>query len=129
MKKKLIALVAISLVMAFVFAEWKNGAFSAKESKADGRGYIAEIKITVKGGQIAKIDYNESKAGKSKWSDSAYNASMKKVSGVSWAEAVQALENDLIKKQATEKLDVVSGATELSARFKELAEQALKRAK
>jgi len=129
MNKKLIALASLALVAAFAFAAWKNGTFSTKESKADERGYIAEMKITVKGGLISKIDYSEAKGGKSKWQDSAYNASMKKVSGVSWAEAVQALENDLMKKQDVDKLDVVSGATELTARFKGLAAEALAKAK
>lgn len=129
MNKKIIALVCLALVAAFAFAAWKNGTFSAKEAKADERGYVAEMKITVKGGLISKIDYSEAKGGKSKWQDAAYNSSMKKVSGVSWAEAVQALENDLLKKQAVDKIDVVSGATELSERFKILAAQTLAGAK
>ncbi len=129
MYKKIIALVCLALVATFAFAAWKNGSFSAKESKADERGYVASVKITVSGGNITKIDYNEAKGSSSKWQDKAYNASMKKVSGVSWIEAVQKLEDDLMKKQATDKVDAVSGATELSARFKALVDQALAQAK
>lgn len=129
MNKKLIAFVSLCLVAALAFAAWKNGTFSAKEAKADERGYVATVKITVTGGNIAKIDYNEAKGSSSKWQDKSYNESMKKISGISWAEAVQTLENDLIKKQATDKLDVVSGATELTERFKALANQALSQAK
>ena len=93
------------------------------------RGYVADIKLTVKGGLIGKIDYNEANKGKTKWTDKSYNESMKKMAGVSWIEAVQALEKDLIAKQDPAKVDVVSGATELSVRFKGLAAQALSKAK
>jgi major membrane immunogen (membrane-anchored lipoprotein) len=129
MKKKILAVASILLVAAFAFAQLKDGKFSAKEPKADERGYTAEITITVKGGAITKIDYNESKAGKSsKWADAAYNANMKKVSGTAWSDAVKALEADLQKKGAPDAVDAVSGATELSARFKALAVEALAKA-
>ena len=129
MKKKLITVLSLLLVATFAFAELKNGKFSAKESKADERGYTAEITITVKGGKIAKIDYNESKGGKSsKWADAAYNTNMKKVSGVAWSDAVKALEADLQKKGAADAIDAVSGATQVSGRFKALAAEALAKA-
>lgn len=130
MSKKILTVASLLLlVAAFAFAELKDGKFSAKETKADERGYTAEITITVKGGKIAKIDYNESKGGKSsKWADASYNTNMKKVSGVAWADAVKALEADLQKKGAADSVDVVSGATQVSGRFKALATEALAKA-
>ena len=130
MNKKILTVASLLLVVAaFAFAELKDGKFSAKEAKADERGYTAEMTITVKGGKIAKIDYNESKGGKnSKWADASYNANMKKVSGTAWADAVKALEADLQKKGASDAVDAVSGATELSARFKALAAETLSKA-
>ncbi len=127
MKKRVIALVAgLLLVVGFVFALPKDGTYKAKEAQADDRGYTAEVTVTVKGGKITKIVYNETKNGKSsKWSDANYNAMMKKVSGVSWSEAVQKLESDLQTKGDPNAVDVVSGATELTARFKTLVAQAL----
>lgn len=129
MNKKILTVASLLVVAAFAFAELKDGKVSAKEAKADERGYTAEMTITVKGGKIAKIDYNESKGGKSsKWADASYNANMKKVSGTAWADAVKALEADLQKKGAPDAVDAVSGATELSARFKALAAEALSKA-
>lgn len=129
MKKQILVVASLLLVAAFAFAELKDGKFSAKEAKADERGYTAEITITVKGGAITKIDYNESKGGKSsKWADANYNSMMKKVGGIAWVDAVKALEADLQKKGAAGSVDVVSGATELSARFKALATEALTKA-
>jgi major membrane immunogen (membrane-anchored lipoprotein) len=131
MKKIVVAVASLFLVAGLAFAAtWKDGTYSAKETKADERGYSAEIKITVKGGAIAKIDYNESKGGKSsKWADAAYNTNMKKVSGVSWSEAIQSLEASLQKTGTLEGLDAVSGATQSSKRFLALAAEALGKAK
>jgi major membrane immunogen (membrane-anchored lipoprotein) len=128
MGKKLIAFACLVFVAVAAFAAWKDGVFSAKEEKADERGYLADIKVSVKDGKIDKIEYNEAKGANSKWADKAYNANMKKVSGVAWSEAVTTLENDLVKDQSLDKLDVVSGATELTARFKTLVSQALAKA-
>jgi major membrane immunogen (membrane-anchored lipoprotein) len=129
MNKRLIAVLCLIFVTAVAFAAWKDGVFSAKEEKADERGYVADVKVTVAGGKIDKIEYNEVKGGNnSKWADKAYNANMKKISGVAWSEAVMALEANLIKDQTVDKVDTVSGATELSARFKRLVAQALAKA-
>lgn len=128
MRKRNIAALCLLFVAAAAFAAWKDGIFTAKEEKADERGYIADIKITVKDGKIEKIEYNEAKGASSKWADKAYNANMKKLSGVAWSDAVATLENNLIKGQIVDKVDVVSGATELTARFKTLASQALAKA-
>ena len=130
MSKKILTVASLLLLVgAFAFAELKDGKFSAKETKADERGYTAEMTITVKGGKIAKIDYNESKGGKnSKWADASYNSNMKKVSGVAWSDAVKALEADLQKKGAADSIDAVSGATQVSGRFKTLAAEALSKA-
>jgi major membrane immunogen (membrane-anchored lipoprotein) len=126
--KKLIAALCLIFVASVAFAAWKDGVFTAKEDKADERGYVADVKVTVAGGKIDKIEYNEVKGTSSKWTDKAYNANMKKLSGVAWNEAVMALEADLLKDQAVDKVDSISGATELSARFKGLAAQALAKA-
>lgn len=127
MKKRIMTLAAaLLLVVGFAFALPKDGTYKAKEAKPDERGYTADVAVTVKGGKITKVVYNETKGGKaSKWGDANYNAMMKKVSGVSWSEAVQKLEADLQAKGDANAVDAVSGATELSARFKTLVAQAL----
>ncbi len=127
MKKLVIVLVCL-FVAAFVFAQFKDGVFSAKD-KPDNRGYVADIKITVKNGKITKVDYNEEKSGKPKRTDNAYNNNMKKVSGISWKDATEKLEATLVQDQDPDKIDSISGATELTKRFKELAKEALGKAK
>lgn len=128
MKKAIVILSLIALGAAVAFAQAKDGTYSAKEKAADNRGYTAEIKFVVKGGAVTKVEYDESKGGKaSKWQDKAYNANMGKIAGTTWVDAVKKLEESLMKAGDPEKVDAVSGATELSKRFKELAAQALKK--
>lgn len=129
MKKPIAIAVLLVAVSALVFAQMKNGTYKAQEPKADERGYVASIKIVVKGGVISKIDYDEAKAGNSKWKDKNYNATMKKIGGIAWTDAVQALEAALVKSNDVAAVDAVSGATELSTRFKKLAAEALASAK
>lgn len=129
MKRSTVVLALIALGAALAFAQAKDGTYSAKETAADKHGYVAEIKIVVKGGAVSKIDYDESKGGgkATKWKDKAYNANMGKVSGITWIDAVKKLEESLMKSGDPEKVDVVSGATELSERFKKVAAEALKK--
>jgi major membrane immunogen (membrane-anchored lipoprotein) len=129
MSKRIIVAVCLLLVAVSAFAAWKDGVYSAKDTP-DKRTYVAELRITIAGGVITKIEYNEAdKANKSKWTDKAYNANMKKIAGIAWTEAIQALQANLLKVQDVSKLDAVSGASETSERFKELAEVVLAKAK
>jgi major membrane immunogen (membrane-anchored lipoprotein) len=126
MKRSIVLLALLTLGASISFAQTKDGTYSAKEAAADKHGYIAEIKIVVKGGAVTKIDYDESKGGKSsKWKDTVYNANMKKISGVAWVDAVKILEASLTKKGDAATVDAVTGATDLSDRFKAIAAQAL----
>lgn len=127
--KKIIAIACLVLAAAAAYADWKDGTYTAKEAQADARGYVAEIRITVTGGKIAKVEYNEAKKGASKWKDASYNASMKKIGGIAWTDAVTAAYEGLIAKQDPAAMDAISGATEMQKRFKTLAAEALAKAK
>ncbi len=129
MKKTMIVALCMLLAAVSVFAAWKDGTWTAKESKADQRGYVAEIRLTVKGGVVTKAEYNEAAKGKSKWNDKSYNDAMKKMAGISWVDAVNALYKSMLEKQDPAKVDAVSGATELHERFVALAGEALAKAK
>ncbi len=124
MKRKIGLVVLFGIVASVAFA-LNNGTYTATEPGPDERGYVASIKIVVKGGSISKVEYDESKGNSSKWKDKNYNATMKKIAGTAWIDAVKALESSLVKKNNAASVDAVSGATELSARFKTLAAKAL----
>ena len=92
----------------------------------DENGWKSFLELTFDGDTItdATFDYiNE--AGELKSNDEGYNTMMKDKSGVSAAEAMEALTADLLAKQNPEDVDVVTGATGTSEGFIELAKQAI----
>lgn len=103
----------------------KDGTFDA-EGDPDDRGWKGYISITVAGGEITEVDYDEiDKDGKKKSEDQEYAKNMKNASGVAPEEAYKQLEDSLIETQKVEEVEVVSGATDSSNMFKELANEAL----
>lgn len=126
MKKNLFILIVLGLLFAGVaaFAELKDGSFTAKDA-ADKQGYAGTIKITVSGGKIVKVEYDEFKGNDSKKASNYVNTEMKKRTGVAFAEAAKKLEAELVTDQNPGKVDKITGATGLSKRFVDLAKQAL----
>lgn len=100
------------------------------ESDFDERGWKQVLEVTFDGDKIvdAKFDYIN-KDGQLKSEDEEYNKNMKEKSGVSAAEAVVQLAEDLVAKQDPDAVDVVTGATGTSEGFKELAKQAVEQNK
>lgn len=108
----------------------KDGTYKAEQPSFDTHGYKGQIEITVKGGKISNVVYNEvTKDGKFKRDDQAYAAKMKKVNNVTPKEVDEKLQSTLVSKQDPSKVDTVAGATETSKTFKDLAQEALKSAK
>lgn len=103
----------------------KDGTFTA-EDKADAHGYIGQVSVTYKDGKITNVTFDEVKDGKKKRDDAAYNTQMKAGSKVSAVEAQDKLTKTYLESQ---KVDTVAGATEMSARFKTLVEQAIAKRK
>jgi major membrane immunogen (membrane-anchored lipoprotein) len=102
-----------------------NDTYSASD-KADERGYIGNIKVTYEDSKIVKVNYDELDKDKNGKKESDYvNTEMKKASGVSWKDAADNLENQLLEKQSAGAIDSVTGATGLTARFKKLAQEAI----
>jgi len=105
--------------------EAKGESYNASEADFDAHGYKAEISVTYEEGKIVKVLYNDTnKDGAKKREDAKYNEAFKKTSGLSADEASAALEQQLIDKQNAADIEVVSGATDTSKRFKILAEEA-----
>lgn len=129
--KKLISLgLIIVLVLSFAVgctksATYADGNYTA-ESEPDDHGYKGVINISVKGGKIETVDYDELNAeGARKSEDTNYAESMRGVSGVAPSEAYDQLEQSLITKQNPDDIDAVTGATGTSDTFKRLAKEAL----
>lgn len=104
----------------------KDGTFTA-EDEFDAHNYKGQVSITFKDGKISSVVFDEvTKDGKKKRDDADYNSKMKAGSKVSAVEAQDKLAKTYLESQ---KVDTVAGATEMSARFKKLIEQAVAKRK
>lgn len=97
--------------------------YTAAEKDFDSHGYKAQVSVTYKDGKISNVVFDEvDKNGKKKRDDANYNSQMKAKSGVSAKDASDKLAKTYVDSQ---KFDTVTGATELSAEFKKLVDQAI----
>lgn len=102
-----------------------DGNYTA-ESQPDDQGYKGVISITIQGGKITVVDYDEYNAeGVRKSEETEYADSMKEVSGITPAEAYEQLEQSLVTKNNPNDVDAVTGATTSSKLFVQLANEAL----
>lgn len=135
--KKIVSLLVVSLLLVLVAAgcssksgAYKDGTYNAAQSQFDSHGWKGQIEITVKGGKITDVLYNEvDKNGKFKRDDADYASKMKAKNNITPKEVDEKLQQSLIDKQDPASVDTVTGATESSKTFKELAQEALKNAK
>jgi major membrane immunogen (membrane-anchored lipoprotein) len=94
--------------------------------EADERGYIPSIAVTFANGKITQVKYDEvSKDKVSKWDDASYNTRMAAKTKITWIDAVKKLQEAFLSGQNAAKVDTVTGATSVSAKFKELAAKAV----
>ena len=105
----------------------KDGTYTASGNVED-INYVPEMTITVSGGKITVVKYDESIAMK-KTEDIEYQKSFKAQNNIDLLSVYSSLQNSLVKTQDTSKLDTVAGATTTSANLKILAAEALKNAK
>lgn len=101
-----------------------NATYTAKEKDFDKFGYKAELSITYKDGKIDKVAFEElDKDGKKKSENKDYNTKMKAAAKINAVEAYDKLVKGVM---STGKVDTVTGATEISNKFKTLYDEALK---
>ncbi|WP_455382190.1 FMN-binding protein [Salinispira pacifica] len=102
-------------------AALKDGTYLATYGATDPHGWQEFLQVEVKGGKITTVDFNAINAQKArKTNDQNYNATMKKIAGTNPIEYTAALQKELVSKQ-TVPVDAVTGATESSKDFNELA--------
>ncbi len=106
----------------------RDGVYTA-ESIVNDFGYKYVISMTLKGGAITAVRYDEvNRAGMGKRDDPEYAREMKPA-GVTPAEAYPRYEQQLLKSQDIMKMDAVTGATYSLYRFRSVAAKALTEAK
>ncbi len=99
--------------------QWQDGTYTGR-SAPDDRGYFGEIELTIAGGKITKAMYRElNQEGKIKDETYPYQAG---------PQSHPKYEEELMRSQDPDKVDVISGATETHGRFKEAAKDALDKA-
>ena len=138
MKKALVTALVVSFAAAILLAgcsgkqaagQYKDGTYKATYNAFDGHGWKPELQVTISGGKVtaATFDY-VNKQGQLKTNDQNYATLMKKQAGTTPKEYTSALQKELIAKQAAG-VDAVTGATEGSAEFNEMASALLAKAK
>ncbi|MEG2867678.1 MAG: FMN-binding protein [Terrisporobacter sp.] len=108
----------------------KDGSYTEKGT-ADDRGNTPEITIEVKDGKIATVKYDEVSAdGVGKTTNEEYNKKMTDA-GMEHnpATGFPKLEASLVEKQDVAAVEAVTGVTNSSDSFKELATKVLEQAK
>jgi major membrane immunogen (membrane-anchored lipoprotein) len=106
---------------------FKDGTYSLT-GETEGKSSVPEITITVAGGKITAVKYDESIA-MTKSAYIEYQNSFKAQKNIDLLAVYNSMQNNLIKTQDVEKLDTVAGATKSAANLKLLATEALKDAK
>jgi FMN-binding domain. len=105
-------------------ATLQDGEYRLAEKNLDANGWKKYLNITVQGGSITAVDYNELNAdGLKKTEDEGYNSKMSAKTGVGPKEYVPRLIEGLLEHQRAESVDAVSGATSSSKLFKMYAAQ------
>ncbi|MBS4199390.1 FMN-binding protein [Bacillus sp. FJAT-49732] len=105
-------------------AEMKDGTYTLKEKDFDDHGWKASMTITVKGGKITESTYNyEDENGKLKSEDEGYQKNMSEKTGVGPKDYIPQLNEELVKSQDAQRVDVVTGATHSSETFLNYAQQ------
>lgn len=92
----------------------------------DENGWKAVLELTFDGDKIADATFDYvNEAGELKSEDEGYNTMMADKAGISAADAMDKLVEDLLAKQNPEDIDVVTGATGTTEEFVKLAKEAI----
>lgn len=106
-------------------AEMQNGQVVEIEGPQDQYGWFPHMRLTFDGEVLSEVyfDYVDDSSAK-KSQDEEYNATMQEKTGMSAKDAMETLRKNLLETQSPEKVDIVTGATQTSTEFIEMAKQA-----
>ncbi|WP_439443480.1 extracellular electron transfer flavoprotein PplA [Listeria aquatica] len=106
-----------------------DGTYKLEEQNYDDKGWKGFMSIKVKDGKITDANYDyKNKDGKLKSEDADYEKAMKAKAGTGPKEYLKELNDSLVKNQAAEAVEVVSGATHSSDTFINYANQLIQAA-
>lgn len=105
-------------------APLQDGEYSLKEINPDAHGWSMFINMTVEGGKITAVDWDYvNTEGVLKSEDEGYQQAMTEKVGLGPKEFTPQLANDFIAKQNAYDVEVITGATSTSHKFKVYAAQ------
>lgn len=94
------------------------------EGAADQYGWMPQMRLTFDGETLTEVyfEYINGEASK-KSQDEEYNANMESKTGISVKDAMEILRQQLIEKQSPDAVEVVTGATQTSTEFIDMAKE------
>ncbi|MGL4739089.1 MAG: FMN-binding protein [Cellulosilyticaceae bacterium] len=94
------------------------------EGAADQYGWMPQMRLTFDGDTLTEVyfEYINGEAAK-KSQDEEYNANMESKTGMSVKDAMEILRKQLIEKQSPDAVEVVTGATQTSTEFIDMAKE------
>ncbi|MFP4431452.1 MAG: FMN-binding protein [Spirochaetaceae bacterium] len=107
-----------------------NDTYTAEDEPDERGGWIGHVEITYEDGDIVEVEYDElQKDGREitdrKSENEEYAERYAEINEITPAEVYEELESRLVETEDPEEVDVVSGATITSPRFRELAKKAM----
>ena len=126
--KKISIILSFLLLSAILFTgcstnkKMIDGKYKATFKTADNHGWTDYVEITVKDSKITEVDYDSvDKDGNKKSTDTDYEEAMKGAGSSTYpSKYMSELEDDLIKKQNINDVDIIAGATTSSNDFRKL---------
>lgn len=102
----------------------QDGTYSLEELNFGGTGWKESLEIVVDGGEITDATYTSlDEEGNDKLEDEGYQETMSGVTGVGPQDFIPELEDSLVDTQNPADVEVVTGATSTSEKFKDYAQQ------
>lgn len=102
----------------------QDGTYTLEEQNFGGTGWKESLEIVVDGGEITDATYTSlDEEGNDKLEDEGYQETMSGVTGVGPQDFIPELEDSLVDTQNPADVEVVTGATSTSEKFKDYAQQ------
>ena len=107
----------------------QEGSYRIEDANFDENGWKEALDIVVVDGEITEATWESvNEDGENKIEDDGYQEAMTNAVEVGPQDFIPALENDLVEKQDAAEVEVVSGATSTSDKFKDYAAQVIEAA-
>ena len=102
----------------------QDGTYAVEELNFGGTGWKEGLEIVVADGKITDATWSSvNEAGELKIEDDNYQETMTETDGVGPQDFIPALEDSLVDTQNPDDVEVVTGATSTSEKFKDYADQ------